>query len=76
MIAVNVDRPGTERSAIEILRRHGARDVRRAEGQLARTAPGATSTRAPRSPPSSSGDGPRAAHQDPGGGRPMTTASA
>ena len=35
MIAINVDRPGTERKAIEILKRHGARDVRRAEGQWA-----------------------------------------
>ena len=35
MIAVNVDRQGTERRAIELLRRHGARDVRRAEGQWA-----------------------------------------
>ena len=35
MIAVNVDRPGTEKRAIEILRRHGARDVRRAEGKWA-----------------------------------------
>jgi hypothetical protein len=33
MIAVNVDRPETDRRAIEILRRHGARDVRRAEGR-------------------------------------------
>jgi hypothetical protein len=35
MIAVNVDRAGTDRRAIEILRRHDARDVRRAEGQWA-----------------------------------------
>jgi hypothetical protein len=35
MIAVNVDRPGTEKRAIEILRRHSARDVRRAEGEWA-----------------------------------------
>ena len=35
MIAVNVDRSGTERKSIEILRRHGARDVRRAEGRWA-----------------------------------------
>jgi hypothetical protein len=35
MIAVNVDRPGTEKRAIEILRRHRARDVRRAEGEWA-----------------------------------------
>jgi hypothetical protein len=35
MIAVNVDRPGTEKRAIEILRRRGARDVRRAEGKWA-----------------------------------------
>jgi hypothetical protein len=35
MIAVNVDRSGTEKLAIEILRRHGARDLRRAEGEWA-----------------------------------------
>jgi len=35
MIAVNVDRAGTERRAIEILKRHGARDLRRAEGEWA-----------------------------------------
>jgi hypothetical protein len=35
MIAVNVERSGTERKAIEILKRHGARDLRRAEGQWA-----------------------------------------
>jgi hypothetical protein len=35
MIAINVDRAGTERHAIEILKRRGARDVRRAEGQWA-----------------------------------------
>ena len=35
MIAINVDRAGTERRAIEILRQHGARDVRRAEGRWA-----------------------------------------
>jgi hypothetical protein len=35
MIAVNVDRPETDGRAIEILRRHGARDVRRAEGRWA-----------------------------------------
>ena len=35
MIAVNVDRPETDNRAIEILRRHGARDVRRAEGRWA-----------------------------------------
>jgi hypothetical protein len=35
MIAVNVDRGDTEKTVIEILRRHGARDVRRAEGQWA-----------------------------------------
>lgn len=35
MIAVNVDRPGTEERAIELLKRHGARDVRRAEGEWA-----------------------------------------
>jgi hypothetical protein len=33
MIAVCVDRDGTERAAAEILRRHNARDVGRAEGQ-------------------------------------------
>src|SRR6185503_404302 len=33
MIAINVDRAGTERRAIEVLRQHGARDVRRAEGR-------------------------------------------
>ena len=33
MIAVNVDRAGTERRAIEILKQYGARDVRRAEGR-------------------------------------------
>jgi hypothetical protein len=35
MIAVNVDRPSTEKVAIEILKTHGARDVRRAEGRWA-----------------------------------------
>jgi hypothetical protein len=35
MIAINVDRIGTEKRAIDILRGHGARDVRRAEGQWA-----------------------------------------
>jgi len=35
MIAVNVDRSGTDKKAVEILRRHGARDVRRAEGKWA-----------------------------------------
>jgi hypothetical protein len=35
MIAVNVDRPDTERKAIQILKKDGARDVRRAEGQWA-----------------------------------------
>jgi hypothetical protein len=35
MIAVNVDRPQTEKVAIEILKTHGARDVRRAEGRWA-----------------------------------------
>jgi len=35
MIAINVDRAGTDRKAVEILRRHDARDVRRAEGQWA-----------------------------------------
>jgi len=35
MIAINVDRAGTDRKAVEILRRHAARDVRRAEGQWA-----------------------------------------
>jgi hypothetical protein len=33
MIAVNVDRAGTEKRAIETLKRHRARDVRRAEGK-------------------------------------------
>lgn len=32
MIAVNVDRPGTESRAAALLRQHGARDVGRAEG--------------------------------------------
>jgi hypothetical protein len=32
MIAVNVDRPGTEARAIDILRRHRARNIGRAEG--------------------------------------------
>jgi hypothetical protein len=32
MVAINVDRPEMERRAIEILHRHGARDVGRAEG--------------------------------------------
>ena len=32
MLAVNVDRAGTERTALDILRRHGARDVGRTEG--------------------------------------------
>jgi hypothetical protein len=35
MIAVNVDRAGSEQKALEILRKHGARDVRRAEGRWA-----------------------------------------
>lgn len=35
MIAVCVDRAGTERRAIDILKSHGARDVRRAEGEWA-----------------------------------------
>src|SRR5688572_31459067 len=35
MIAVLVDRQGTEPRAIEVLKSHGARDVRRAEGQWA-----------------------------------------
>jgi hypothetical protein len=35
MIAVCVDRAGTEKRAIDILKSHGARDVRRAEGQWA-----------------------------------------
>jgi hypothetical protein len=35
MVAVNVDRAGIEKRAIEILRRHSARDVRRAEGEWA-----------------------------------------
>ena len=33
MIAACVDRPGSEPRAIEVLRSHGARDVRRAEGE-------------------------------------------
>jgi hypothetical protein len=33
MIAICVDRTGTDRAAIDILRRHNARDVGRAEGQ-------------------------------------------
>jgi hypothetical protein len=33
MIAVNVDRRGTEKRAIDLLKRHTARDVRRAEGE-------------------------------------------
>ena len=33
MIAICVDRPGTERAAVEILRAHNARDVGRAEGE-------------------------------------------
>jgi hypothetical protein len=33
MIAICVDRSGTERLAVDILRRHNARDVGRAEGQ-------------------------------------------
>jgi hypothetical protein len=33
MIAVCVDRAGTERAAIDVLRRHNARDMGRAEGQ-------------------------------------------
>jgi hypothetical protein len=35
MIAVNVDRQGTEKRAIEVLKRQRARDVRRAEGKWA-----------------------------------------
>jgi hypothetical protein len=35
MIAVNVDRADTEKCAIDILKRHSARDVRRAEGDWA-----------------------------------------
>jgi hypothetical protein len=35
MIAVNVDRAGTEKKALDILRNNGARDVRRAEGRWA-----------------------------------------
>jgi hypothetical protein len=35
MIAINVDRPGTEARAIELLKAHGARDIRRAEGHWA-----------------------------------------
>lgn len=33
LIAVCVDRPGSERTAVDILRAHNARDVGRAEGQ-------------------------------------------
>lgn len=33
MIAVNVDRAGTERIALDLLRRHGARDVGRTQGR-------------------------------------------
>ena len=35
MIAVCVDRAGMEKKAIDVLKAHGARDVRRAEGQWA-----------------------------------------
>jgi hypothetical protein len=35
MVAVNVDRAGTEGDALAILKRYGARDVRRAEGRWA-----------------------------------------
>jgi hypothetical protein len=35
MIAVNVDRAGSEKKALEILKKHAARDVRRAEGRWA-----------------------------------------
>jgi len=35
MIAINVDQAGSENKAIEILRKNGARDVRRAEGRWA-----------------------------------------
>jgi hypothetical protein len=35
MIAVCVDRSGVEKRAIDVLKAHGARDVRRAEGQWA-----------------------------------------
>src|SRR5688572_13085572 len=35
MIAINVDRAGTEAKAVSILKSHGARDVRRAEGRWA-----------------------------------------
>ena len=35
MIAVNVERAGTEKRAIDVLKRHAARDVRRAEGEWA-----------------------------------------
>ena len=35
MIAICVDRAGIEKTAIDILKSHGARDVRRAEGQWA-----------------------------------------
>jgi hypothetical protein len=33
MVAVRVDRPGTEQPAIETLQRHGARDIERTEGE-------------------------------------------
>jgi hypothetical protein len=33
LIAVNVDRPGTEKKAVEILRSNNARDIGRAEGE-------------------------------------------
>ncbi|HZM34172.1 MAG TPA: hypothetical protein VFC18_06705, partial [Burkholderiales bacterium] len=33
LVAVNVDRQGTERRAVDILRRHNARNVGRAEGE-------------------------------------------
>jgi hypothetical protein len=33
LIAVNVDRPGTEKAAVEILRRHNARDLGLAQGE-------------------------------------------
>jgi len=35
MLAVLVERPGTEKKAIALLKSHGARDVRRAEGEWA-----------------------------------------
>jgi hypothetical protein len=33
MVAIRVDRPGTESRAIETLRRYGAREIERTEGE-------------------------------------------